>query len=219
MTEKNEQRRGPKNPTLASPVPPLCNANNAPPIPNRAAIVAKEDERKQRQPETQPTSAISFVATAERRALDVEVKAARVTMVREPIAFLPAGIAGEEAEGVRGLGEESENVVAMERVSDLFMQFEAIEIEGEVAGFAGIEWKNFDGGGGARRISESIGGDRGVSFGKLAVSAGRLANRVEDPFYCCWKLRFRGGSHGSICLSLVETAEVKIFESELPDFR
>nr|GLL19651.1 hypothetical protein Itr_chr02CG11370 [Ipomoea trifida] len=62
-------------------------------------------------------------------------------MVREPIAFLPAGIAGEEAEGVRGLGEESENVVAMERGSDLFMQFEAIEIEGEVAGFAGIEWK------------------------------------------------------------------------------
>nr|GMC81388.1 hypothetical protein Iba_chr04bCG3520 [Ipomoea batatas] len=62
-------------------------------------------------------------------------------MVREPIAFLPAGIACEEAEGVRGLGEESENVVAMERVSDLFMQFEAIEIEGEVAGFAGIEWK------------------------------------------------------------------------------
>nr|GMD23891.1 hypothetical protein Iba_chr08bCG9610 [Ipomoea batatas] len=49
------------------------------------------------------------------RALDVEVKAARVVMVKEPIAFLPAGIVGEEAKGVRGLGEESENVVAMER--------------------------------------------------------------------------------------------------------
>lgn len=54
---------------------------------------------------------------------------------------------------------------------------------------------------------------------KISSSAGLLANRAENPFYFCWKLRFRGGSHGSICIGLVETAEVKIFESELPDFR
>nr|GMD62235.1 hypothetical protein Iba_chr12bCG3510 [Ipomoea batatas] len=74
------------------------------------------------------------------RALDVEVKTARATTVREPIALFPAGIAGEAARGVRGLGEESEKMVGMERVSDLFMQFEAIGMEGEVAGFAGVEW-------------------------------------------------------------------------------
>nr|GLL40856.1 hypothetical protein Itr_chr12CG03490 [Ipomoea trifida] len=73
-------------------------------------------------------------------ALDVEVKTARATTVRESIALFPAGIAGEAARGVRGLGEESENVVGMERVSDLFVQIEAIGMEGEVAGFAGVDW-------------------------------------------------------------------------------
>lgn len=70
---------------------------------------------------------------------DVKVKTASVAVVREAIALLPTRITGEKAQGVRGFGEKSENMLFMARVSDLSMHLETINMEGKTAGIAGIE--------------------------------------------------------------------------------